>query len=148
ELARTKPPARDLTTFYVSLSFGGMVGGLFAGLVAPYAFSWVAEYPILAVLAVLCRPLSQDVWKPFNRWLWPLSPKQWPQIDSCFWRAVSVVAIFLLAPGFGGAALDDGNLTAAVLALAALSIVLFRDPPKSALAVAIALIAIRLYPAG
>ena len=148
ELARTKPPARDLTTFYVSLSFGGMVGGLFAGLVAPYAFSWVAEYPILAVLAVLCRPLSQDVWKPFNRWLWPLSPKQWPQIDSWFWPAVSVFTIFLLAPGFGRAALDDGNLTAAVLALAALSIVLFRDPPKSALAVAIALIAIRLYPAG
>ena len=72
ELARTRPAPRDLTTFYVSLSFGGMVGGLFAGLVAPYAFSWVAEYPILAVLAVLCRPFSQDIWKPFNRWLWPL----------------------------------------------------------------------------
>jgi hypothetical protein len=148
ELARTKPPARDLTTFYVSLSLGGMVGGLFAGLVAPYAFSWVAEYPILAVLAVLCRPFSQDIWKPFSRWLWPLSPKQWPQLDSWFWPTASVVVIFLLAPGFGGAALADGDLTAAVLVLAGISIVLFRDPPKSALAVAIALVAIRLYPAG
>jgi hypothetical protein len=35
-----------------------------------------------------------------------------------------------------------------VLALAGISIVLFRDPPKSALAVAIALIAIRIYPIG
>ena len=60
ELARTRPAARYLTTFYVALSFGGMVGGLFSGLVAPYVFSWVAEYPILAVLAVLCRPLGQD----------------------------------------------------------------------------------------
>jgi len=150
ELARTRPPARDLTTFYVSLSFGGMVGGLFAGLIAPYAFSWVAEYPILAVLAVLCRPLSQDIWKPFNRWLWPLSPSEWPHLDSWFWPAATVLAIFLLAPGFGGASLDDGDtfLTAAVLALAGISIVLFRDPPKSALAVAIALIAIRIYPTG
>src|SRR3954469_17812796 len=47
ELARTRPAARYLTGFYVALSFGGMVGGLFAGLVAPFTFSWVAEYPIL-----------------------------------------------------------------------------------------------------
>ena len=61
-----------------------------------------------------------------------------------------MIAIFLLAPGFGGAALDDDDtlLTAAVLALAGISIVLFRDPPKSALVVAIALIAIRIYPTG
>jgi hypothetical protein len=35
ELARTRPAARYLTGFYVALSFGGMVGGLFAGLIAP-----------------------------------------------------------------------------------------------------------------
>ena len=35
ELARTRPAASHLTGFYVALSFGGMVGGLFAGLVAP-----------------------------------------------------------------------------------------------------------------
>lgn len=150
ELARTRPPARHLTTFYVSLSFGGMIGGLFSGLVAPYVFSWVAEYPILAVLAILCRPLSQDIWKPLNRWLWPLSPSQWPQLDTWFWPAATVAAIFLLAPGFGGAPLDDDDtlLTAAIIGLAALSIVLFRDPAKSAFAVAIALIAIRVYPTG
>ena len=56
ELARTRPAAKYLTGFYVALSFGGMVGGLFAGLIAPFAFSWVAEYPILLALAALCRP--------------------------------------------------------------------------------------------
>ena len=45
-----------LTGFYVALSFGGMVGGLFAGLIAPYTFSWIAEYPILLALSALCRP--------------------------------------------------------------------------------------------
>jgi hypothetical protein len=33
-----------------------MIGGLSAGLIAPYVFNWIAEYPILIVLAVLCRP--------------------------------------------------------------------------------------------
>ncbi len=48
ELARTRPAAKYLTGFYVALSFGGMVGGLFAGLIAPFTFSWIAEYPIPA----------------------------------------------------------------------------------------------------
>ena len=52
ELARTRPAAKYLTGFYVALSFGGMVGGLFAGLIAPFTFSWVAEYPILLALAI------------------------------------------------------------------------------------------------
>ncbi len=38
ELARTRPAAKYLTGFYVALSVGGMVGGLFAGLVAPSRF--------------------------------------------------------------------------------------------------------------
>jgi hypothetical protein len=59
ELARTRPPAQHLTGFYVALSFGGMVGGLFAGLIAPFSFSWVAEYPILLALAALCRPATK-----------------------------------------------------------------------------------------
>src|SRR4030081_731432 len=56
ELARTRPPARYLTGFYVALSFGGMVGGLFAGLIAPFTFSWIEQHPILPALAALCRP--------------------------------------------------------------------------------------------
>jgi hypothetical protein len=150
ELARTRPPARCLTTFYLSLSFGGMIGGLFSGLIAPYVFSWVAEYPILTVLAVFCRPSSQDVWGPLNQWLWRLSPFRWPRLDTWFWPAATVAAIFLLAPGIGGAPLneDDTLLTAAVIGLTAISIVFFRDPPKSAFAVAVALLAIRIYPTG
>ncbi len=38
ELARSRPAPAHLTAFYVSLSFGGMLGGLFSGLFAPYAF--------------------------------------------------------------------------------------------------------------
>ncbi|MGE0036292.1 MAG: spermidine synthase [Xanthobacteraceae bacterium] len=56
ELARRRPAARYLTGFYLWMSVGGMIGGFAAALVAPHTFSWVAEYPILIALAVLCRP--------------------------------------------------------------------------------------------
>ena len=56
ELARRRPPARYLTGFYLWMSAGGMIGGIAAALMAPFAFNWVAEYPILIALAVLCRP--------------------------------------------------------------------------------------------
>jgi len=38
------------------MSAGGMIGGIACGLIAPYTFNWIAEYPILIALAVLCRP--------------------------------------------------------------------------------------------
>jgi hypothetical protein len=72
ELARTRPAAKYLTGFYVALSFGGMLGGLFAGLLAPFIFSWVAEYPILLALAALCRPpRGEERWPRWSRWYWP-----------------------------------------------------------------------------
>jgi spermidine synthase len=56
ELARRRPAARDLTYFYLWMAAGGTIGGVAAGLIAPHVFNWVAEYPILIVLAALCRP--------------------------------------------------------------------------------------------
>src|SRR6185437_13425506 len=85
ELARTRPAAKYLTGFYVALSFGGMVGGLFAGLIAPFAFSWVAEYPILLALATLCRPTENERWPAWSRWYWPF---------------LAVLAIALIVPAF------------------------------------------------
>src|SRR5206468_6736913 len=70
ELARTRPAAKYLTGFYVALSFGGMVGGLFAGLVAPFTFSWIAEYPILVALAALCRPPANERLAGIIKWYW------------------------------------------------------------------------------
>jgi hypothetical protein len=148
ELARTRPAPQYLTTFYVSLSFGGMIGGLFSGLVAPYAFSWVAEYPILAVLAVLCRPFGQESWRPFERLLWPLNPSNWPQLGVRFWPVAVVVGLGLLFSRHIGFDLDEDPqlLKVIILALAAASLVFLRDPPKSAFAVALALAMIWLYP--
>ncbi len=56
ELARRRPAPKYLTAFYLWMSAGGMIGGIAVGLIAPHTFNWVAEYPILIALAVLCRP--------------------------------------------------------------------------------------------
>ncbi len=61
ELARRRPAPQYLTAFYMWIAFGGMIGGISAGLIAPHVFNWVAEYPLLLVLAVLCRP---GLWIP------------------------------------------------------------------------------------
>jgi SAM-dependent methyltransferase len=55
ELVKRRPAAAHLTAFYAVMSLGGALGGLFAGLLAPLMFNWVAEYPLLIVAALLCR---------------------------------------------------------------------------------------------
>lgn len=56
QLAHDRPPPRHLTAFYLWLSVGGVLGGLFNVLVAPQVFTSIAEYPIALVLACLLGP--------------------------------------------------------------------------------------------
>ncbi len=51
-----RPPARYLTEFYLWMSIGGVLGGLFSALIAPRIFSEVFEYPLLIALSLACRP--------------------------------------------------------------------------------------------
>ncbi|MEA2492231.1 MAG: hypothetical protein QOJ29_142 [Thermoleophilaceae bacterium] len=56
QLAADRPPTRHLTDFYLWLSVGGALGGVFNGLIAPLVFSRLAEYPLALFLACLLRP--------------------------------------------------------------------------------------------
>jgi hypothetical protein len=69
--ARRPPPAL-LTEFYLWTSFGGVLGGIFAGLLAPHLFNRTYEYPILIVMALLTLPgaLNGTV-RAFLRRIWP-----------------------------------------------------------------------------
>ncbi|MDQ8727829.1 fused MFS/spermidine synthase [Bradyrhizobium sp. LHD-71] len=141
ELARTRPAAQHLTGFYVALSFGGMVGGLFSGLIAPYAFSWIAEYPILVVLAALCRPREEDV------------PPRLAWIAKWIWLLVAVALIGAIAPYVRGGAwlsfMRDHmvSLATAIAALTVVLVVMLRaDRTSIAALIAIALLLVRLYP--
>ncbi len=55
-LVARRPDPAHLTIFYLCLSIGGVVGGAFNAFVAPQAFDWVMEYPLVLVLAALARP--------------------------------------------------------------------------------------------
>ena len=56
EVARDRPPARNLTEFYLWVSVGGFLGGVFNALIAPIAFDTVVEYPLAIVLACVFLP--------------------------------------------------------------------------------------------
>jgi hypothetical protein len=64
-LADDRPAADRLTEFYLWLSVGGVLGGIFTALLAPVLFSTVLEYPIvLVLLCVLQRPLPSELLRP------------------------------------------------------------------------------------
>lgn len=93
ELAKARPPARYLTEFYLWMSFGGVLGGLFNGLFAPWilpAIGWylaqginhviggelnaffqgVVEYSLtLMLVCFLMPPLRPDKHRPWSRTL-------------------------------------------------------------------------------
>jgi spermidine synthase len=52
EAYRLRPAASRLTEFYLWTSFGGVLGGVFAGIAAPHLFNYTYEYPILIVAAL------------------------------------------------------------------------------------------------
>jgi SAM-dependent methyltransferase len=55
-LASTRPHPAQLTEFYLFVSLGGVVGGIFNALVAPVLFNTVLEFPLVLVLCGLTRP--------------------------------------------------------------------------------------------
>jgi len=58
EIARLRPQARHLTEFYLLISFGGVLGGMFNALIAPFIFKTVLEYPFVLILGALILPLT------------------------------------------------------------------------------------------
>ena len=56
ELAKNRPHTQHLTSFYLIMSFAGMLGGMFNTFVAPFIFNAVYEYPIMIIAALLLRP--------------------------------------------------------------------------------------------
>jgi hypothetical protein len=55
-LYEARPAPIHLTEFYLWMSFGGALGGMFTALVAPKLFSEIYEYPLLLALSMACRP--------------------------------------------------------------------------------------------
>lgn len=58
ELYRLRPAPEHLTDFYLCTSIGGVIGGIFTGLLAPRIFASTAEYQVLIAAALLAMPLA------------------------------------------------------------------------------------------
>ncbi len=81
ELVRTRPHPRYLTGFYVSVSLGGVCGGLFVGLLAPSIFHVYDEFPIglgLCALLVFRVALSRCAWRLPRVWKYGWRRAPWP----------------------------------------------------------------------
>lgn len=60
QLSLHRPKARHLTEFYVWISVGGALGGVFNALIAPELFLTAFEYPLVLVLGCLLRPQTEE----------------------------------------------------------------------------------------
>jgi hypothetical protein len=56
-LYETRPEPARLTQFYLVMSAGGVLGGLFTALLAPLVFDWTWEHPLLILAAAALLPL-------------------------------------------------------------------------------------------
>jgi len=72
ELAKDRPASRYLTEFYLWMSVGGVLGGMFNALLAPLVFKQVLEYPLIMLIACALAPRVGEQ-RGFNRWdlVWP-----------------------------------------------------------------------------
>jgi len=66
ELVRLKPGVTHLTGFYLAVSAGGALGGLFVAIVAPQLFRFFTEFQVslgaCGVLLLACVALDQSSW--------------------------------------------------------------------------------------
>ena len=167
-LYQARPASRHLTEFYLWMSLGGVLGGLFAALIAPKIFTEVFEYPILLALTMACRPGALGIkidWEKRDdlmilwllvaaailtvMWLPLLLPRS-PRVDS---SVMPAAAWWLWAPVDGymklrALALEWGA-TAMLAAGFALALLAFwRHPPRQLVMALAMCAAVVLLPSG
>ncbi|OHD08606.1 spermidine synthase [Sphingopyxis sp. RIFCSPHIGHO2_12_FULL_65_19] len=85
-LYHLRPAPQYLTLFYLVMSAGGVLGGLFAALFAPLIFDWVYEHPLLILAAAMLLPLPALF--PWDKWL---------GLEAKTTRAVTVLLVVVAA---------------------------------------------------
>jgi hypothetical protein len=124
ELAKDRPSVSHLTEFYLWLSVGGVLGGIFNVIVAPHVFDSVLEYPIAIILAAALRPTLAKR-RPFDR-----------ELDVILPVVVCIAIIVLMRAGFPPASWGDKAPVWAFGAYAIAILFFQRHPIRFALGVA------------
>lgn len=128
-LVARRPSARHLTEFFLFMSLGGALGGVFTSLVAPHVFSTIVEFPLLILATLLARPgLRQANWRQALCWVVAapaviaagyaaqVAMGHW-SAGYEFWAAIGAVALLCAAGRWGGSGLTRGVAAAAALLL-------------------------------
>lgn len=136
KLAADRPDASQLTTFYLWISVGGVLGGIFNALLAPMLFDTVVEYPLAIVLAALVTGTS-------------LSAPATTRARLLDWLAPVALAAFAFGLAYSGPAIrfvSMKTLAGAIFGLPALGcFFLSRRPLRFALGLSALLIAASAY---
>ena len=118
---RMRPAPDRLTGFYLAMSVGGALGGVFAALIAPIVFDWTYEYPLLILAAGALAPQGFLI-APVRR-LWTGSPGRYRLLTLAI--AGIMAAVVLVVMNHASHATDEAMpapglvfLTIAVLGLA------------------------------
>ena len=85
ELARRRPAPRYLTLFYLMVSLGGALGGIFVALIAPRAFSAYWELPLALVMCGILATIA----------LWTVVPSR----VGTWALGLAAILVALLVPG-------------------------------------------------
>ena len=164
-LYEARPAARHLTEFYLWMSLGGVLGGLFAALIAPQLFSEVFEYPLLLALSMACRPgaarLFSDIAAAVVSALRAIGlrlPAGWPGLDKALgdnllreWLllALGLLAIFwvpVLASRFNWHFNNWGTTAFLCAVFALLLVALYRWPGQQLVAALLMFLTVVMLP--
>jgi hypothetical protein len=124
-LYEARPAPRYLTEFYLWMSFGGALGGMFTALVAPKLFNQIYEYPLLLALSMACRPGALEL------------PKENRQNELIWLGLIAVAGVLLIryVPGSRAQIVQElGGTLVVVLALALGLLALVHSPPRQLVA--------------
>jgi hypothetical protein len=116
-LYETRPEPAHLTRFYLWMSFGGVLGGIFAGLLSPMIFDRVLEYPMLASLVMTAHPALSKVSRA------DLMKQAGPIL------AVGLINVALLQTFAGATDVKNGFLPFLGMAVGSAAIVIFLRKP-------------------
>ncbi|MCH9806818.1 MAG: fused MFS/spermidine synthase [Alphaproteobacteria bacterium] len=139
ELYLRRPAASKLTEFYLLMSLGGVLGGIFAALIAPQIFTTIFEFPLLLAASLLMRPDILDQREDRQSWL-----------QAAGMVAVAA-AVLLLASTLISWGIVEGHMKLRVVVVAMLfaGLLYFAGKPARRMAVvATMLLAILILPEG
>lgn len=114
EMFRLRPAASHLTRFYLAMSVGGMLGGLFCAIIAPLIFDWAYEYPLLILGAAILVPQIPLV-------PWPKNQEALMRIALPFMAVLLGAAVYMMRMyGYDSRFILVGSILISLVALACL----------------------------